>query len=68
MAVPSFVSDSKFAVDASHNTTALFLVLIIASRGAVRMPLPMRSAVTTAAIPAAPEANSRKTSATAESP
>ena len=43
-------------------------VLIIASRGAVLMPLPIRSAVTTAAIPAAPEANSRKTRATAESP
>ena len=26
MAVPSFVTDSKFAVDASHNTTALFVV------------------------------------------
>ena len=26
MAVPSFVTDSKFAVEASHNTTALFVV------------------------------------------
>ena len=43
-------------------------VLIMASRGAVLMPLPIRSAVTTAAIPAAPEANSRNTRATAESP
>jgi hypothetical protein len=29
MAVPAFVTDSKFAVDASHNTTALFLVSAI---------------------------------------
>ncbi len=29
MAVPSFVTDSKFAVDASHNTTALFVVSLL---------------------------------------
>ncbi len=41
---------------------------IIESRGAVRTPLPMRSAATTAEMLAAPAANSRKTLATADSP
>ncbi len=43
-------------------------VLIMVSRGAVRTPLPIRSAVTTAAMPAAPDANTRKTRATADNP
>lgn len=30
MAFPAFVSDSRFAVDSSHNTTALFLVSLVA--------------------------------------
>ena len=38
------------------------------SRGAVRMPLPMRSAVMTAVIAAKPEANSSPTRAIAREP
>ena len=62
------VSRVRCTPKASRGCSGGVAAEIIASRGAVRMPLPIRSAEITAEMAASPVLNSRKKRATADSP